>query len=42
MIAYPMSTGRNPTSVSDDDARKKYPQGFKTHKPYLRTVLQPK
>ncbi len=24
------------------DARKKYPQGFKTHKPYLRTVQQPK
>jgi alkyl hydroperoxide reductase subunit AhpC len=31
-----------PTSVSDDDAKKKYPQGFKTHKPYLRTVKQPK
>jgi alkyl hydroperoxide reductase subunit AhpC len=31
-----------PTSVSDDDARKKYPDGFKTHKPYLRTVQQPK
>ena len=31
-----------PTSVSDDDAKKKYPQGFKTHKPYLRTVQQPK
>jgi thioredoxin-dependent peroxiredoxin len=31
-----------PTSVSDDDARKKYPQGFKTLKPYLRTVAQPK
>jgi alkyl hydroperoxide reductase subunit AhpC len=31
-----------PTSVSDDDAKKKYPQGFKTHKPYLRTVAQPK
>jgi thioredoxin-dependent peroxiredoxin len=31
-----------PTSVSDEDARKKYPQGFKTHKPYLRTVSQPK
>src|SRR5260370_35133573 len=27
-----------PTSVSDDAARQKYPQGFKTHKPYLRTV----
>jgi len=31
-----------PTSVSDEDARKKYPEGFKTHKPYLRTVQQPK
>src|SRR2546426_5567974 len=31
-----------PTSVSDEDARKKYPQGFKTVKPYLRTVAQPK
>lgn len=30
-----------PTSVSDEDAKKKYPQGFKTHKPYLRTVQQP-
>lgn len=31
-----------PTSVSDEDARKKYPDGFKTVKPYLRTVAQPK
>lgn len=31
-----------PTSVSDDDAKKKYPNGFKTLKPYLRTVAQPK
>jgi thioredoxin-dependent peroxiredoxin len=30
-----------PTSVSDDDAKKKYPAGFKTHRPYLRTVKQP-
>lgn len=30
-----------PTSVSDDDAKKKYPGGYKTHKPYLRTVEQP-
>ncbi len=30
-----------PASVSDDDAKKKYPNGFKTHKPYLRTVKQP-
>jgi alkyl hydroperoxide reductase subunit AhpC len=31
-----------PAAVSDEDAKKKYPQGFKTHKPYLRTVSQPK
>ncbi len=31
-----------PTSVTDEDAKKKYPQGFKTHKPYLRTVSLPK
>ncbi|WP_271408782.1 peroxiredoxin [Pseudomonas sp. Q1-7] len=31
-----------PTSVSDEDARKKYPEGFKTLKPYLRVVAQPK
>ena len=31
-----------PANVSDEDAKKKYPQGFKTHKPYLRTVSQPK
>ncbi|MCK1791134.1 peroxiredoxin [Pseudomonas violetae] len=31
-----------PTSVSDEDAKKKYPDGFKTIKPYLRTVAQPK
>jgi alkyl hydroperoxide reductase subunit AhpC len=30
-----------PTSVSDEDARKKYPQGYKTLKPYLRFVSQP-
>ena len=28
-------------SVSDEDARQKYPAGFKTIKPYLRTVKQP-
>jgi alkyl hydroperoxide reductase subunit AhpC len=28
-------------SVSDDEARIKYPEGFKTIKPYLRTVKQP-
>ena len=32
----------SPTSVSDEDAKKKYPQGFKTLKPYLRVVSQPK
>jgi len=31
-----------PTSVKDEDAKQKYPQGFKTLKPYLRTVQQPK
>ncbi|BAN50104.1 peroxiredoxin [Metapseudomonas resinovorans] len=31
-----------PTSVSDEDAKKKYPDGFKTLKPYLRVVAQPK
>ena len=31
-----------PTSVSNEDAQKKYPQGFKTLKPYLRVVAQPK
>lgn len=31
-----------PTSVSDEEAQKKYPQGYKTLKPYLRVVAQPK
>jgi alkyl hydroperoxide reductase subunit AhpC len=31
-----------PTSVSDDDAKRKYPGGFKTLKPYLRYVAQPR
>ena len=31
-----------PTSVSDDAASQKYPQGFRTLKPYLRYVAQPK
>jgi len=30
-----------PTSVKDDDAKQKYPQGYKTLKPYLRVVKQP-
>jgi alkyl hydroperoxide reductase subunit AhpC len=29
-------------SVSDDDAKKQYPQGWKSPKPYLRIVPQPK
>jgi alkyl hydroperoxide reductase subunit AhpC len=29
------------TSVSDEEAKKKYPGGFKTLKPYLRMVKQP-
>ena len=29
-------------SVSDEDAKKIFPGGFKTHKPYLRTVKQPR
>ena len=29
-------------SVSDEDAKKKFPQGWKTLKPYLRVVSQPK
>lgn len=29
-------------SVSDEDAKKKYPAGWKTLKPYLRLVSQPK
>ncbi|MEO5733639.1 MAG: peroxiredoxin [Rubrivivax sp.] len=28
-------------SVSDEDAQKMFPGGFKTHKPYLRTTKQP-
>jgi len=30
------------TALSDDDAKKQYPQGWKTLKPYLRLVSQPK
>jgi hypothetical protein len=30
-----------PASVSDEEAKAKYPQGFKAVKPYLRTVAQP-
>jgi alkyl hydroperoxide reductase subunit AhpC len=31
-----------PTSVTDEQAKQKYPTGFKTLKPYLRIVAQPK
>ena len=31
-----------PTSVSDDAAKQKYPDGFRTLKPYLRYVTQPR
>lgn len=31
-----------PPSVSDEDARKQFPEGWKTLKPYLRVAKQPK
>lgn len=31
-----------PPAVSDEEAKKKYPQGYRTLKPYLRLVEQPK
>jgi alkyl hydroperoxide reductase subunit AhpC len=31
-----------PTSVSEEEAKKKFPQGWKTLKPYLRVAAQPK
>ncbi|HEY7164505.1 MAG TPA: peroxiredoxin [Candidatus Binatia bacterium] len=30
-----------PTSINDEDAKKKFPKGFKTLKPYLRLTPQP-
>jgi hypothetical protein len=30
------------TSVSDDEAKQKYPEGWKAPRPYLRIVSQPK
>ena len=30
-----------PPNVDDTEAQKRFPDGFKTHKPYLRTVAQP-
>ena len=35
-----MSSFRQP--VSDDQAKQKYPGGWKTLKPYLRVVAQPR
>jgi len=29
-------------AVSDEDAKKKYPEGWRAPKPYLRIVAQPK
>jgi len=29
-------------SITDDDAKKQYPQGWKAPKPYIRIVPQPK
>ena len=29
-------------AVSDDEAKEKYPEGWKTPKPYIRIVSQPK
>ncbi len=31
-----------PPSVSDEEARQKYPQGWETVKPYLRVIAQPR
>ena len=31
-----------PTSVTEEQAKQKYPKGWKTLKPYLRVVAQPK
>lgn len=45
-VATPVNWNRGddciiPPSVSDEDAKAKYPGGWKTLKPYLRTVPQP-
>jgi thioredoxin-dependent peroxiredoxin len=47
MVATPVNwkSGQDviiPPAVTDDQAKAKYPNGFKTIKPYLRTVAQPK
>jgi len=47
MVATPVNwkSGQDviiPPAVSDDQAKAKYPNGYKTIKPYLRTVAMPK
>ena len=47
MVATPVNwkNGQDviiPPAVTDEQAKAKYPNGFKTIKPYLRTVAQPK
>ena len=47
MVATPVNWKQGqdviiPPAVTDEQARAKYPQGYKTIKPYLRTVAQPK
>lgn len=46
MVATPVNWKQGgdviiPPAVSDEEAKKKYPQGWKTLKPYLRVVNQP-
>jgi alkyl hydroperoxide reductase subunit AhpC len=47
MVATPVNWKQGgdviiPPAVTDEQAKDKYPNGFKTIKPYLRTVAQPK
>ncbi len=47
MVATPVNWKQGgdviiPPAVTDEQAKAKYPNGFKTIKPYLRTVAQPK
>jgi alkyl hydroperoxide reductase subunit AhpC len=47
MVATPVNWKQGqdviiPPAVTDDQAKAKYPNGYKTIKPYLRTVAQPK
>ncbi len=41
-LAAGARTSSSPTSVSDEQAKQKYPGGWRTLKPYLRVVAQPK